>query len=374
MSSTTDSRALAFSTKGGRSYTGSLAIVDEADFIPDLGQFLNAVKPTVDGGGQLFLISTSDKRRPVSPFKNLFRAATGCAPAVGGAGAYEAIFLPWQARPDRDAAWYARTKAEMFAQRGTDDDFYAEYPATPEEALAPLQFDRRIPYMWIEPVFVPRASAPQAAAARAAIGRHPSHGKAPSLPGLAVYVTPQPDRAYVIGADPAEGNPNSDESAATALDSSTGEEVAAGRADRADGFRRLSGATGAGITMPLSCPSATTTAIRYWQRWRDRRVRVLCGHDGKPGWLSNAKGKTLLYNALADAIRDGACIIHTAETAGQIASIEASTLRAPQGLHDDRADSFALAIVAANRDNRVTPAHMCRSRSACRDRFGLFLI
>lgn len=357
---TTDSRALAFSTKGGRSYTGSLALVDEADFIPDLGQFLNAVKPTVDGGGQLFLISTSDKRRPVSPFKNLFRAATGCAPAVGGAGAYEAIFLPWQARPDRDAAWYARTKAEMFAQRGTDDDFYAEYPATPEEALAPLQFDRRIPYMWIEPVFVPRASAPQAAAARAAIGRHPSHGKAPSLPGLAVYVTPQPDRAYVIGADPAEGNPNSDESAATALDSSTGEEVAAlaGRIEPTvfagylgqlarwyNDAAILSERNNHGHTV-LAALAATGGS------------RVLCGHDGKPGWLSNAKGKTLLYNALADAIRDGACIIHTAETAGQIASIEASTLRAPQGLHDDRADSFALAIVAANRDNRVTPAHI----------------
>ncbi len=329
---TTDSRALAFSTKGGRSYTGSLAIVDEADFIPDLGQFLNAVKPTVDGGGQLFLISTSDKRRPVSPFKNLFRAATGCAPAVGGAGAYEAIFLPWQARPDRDAAWYARTKAEMFAQRGTDDDFYAEYPATPEEALAPLQFDRRIPYMWIEPVFVPRASAPQAAAARAAIGRHPSHGKAPSLPGLAVYVTPQPDRAYVIGADPAEGNPNSDESAATALDSSTGEEVAAlaGRIEPTvfgcylgqlarwyNDAAILSERNNHGHTVLAALARQAGRAVVRARR--QTRLAV------------ERQGKTLLYNALADAIRDGACIIHTAETAGQIASIEASTLRAHRG-------------------------------------------
>jgi hypothetical protein len=69
------SRVLAFSTKGGRSYTGTLALVDEADFVPDLGQFLNGVKPTIDAGGKLFLVSTSDKRRPVSTFKNLFRAA-----------------------------------------------------------------------------------------------------------------------------------------------------------------------------------------------------------------------------------------------------------------------------------------------------------
>ena len=158
-------------------------------------------------------------------------------------------------------------------------------PATPEEALAPLQFDRRIPYMWIEPVFVPRASAPQAAAARAAIGRHPSHGKAPSLPGLAVYVTPQPDRAYVIGADPAEGNPNSDESAATALDSSTGEEVAAlagqieptvfagylGQLARwYNDAAILSERNNHGHTV-LAALAATGGS------------RVLCGHDGKPG-------------------------------------------------------------------------------------------
>jgi len=351
---TTGSRALAFSTKGGRSYTGSLALVDEADFIPDLGQFLNAVKPTVDGGGQLFLISTSDKRRPVSPFKNLFRAATDCASAVGGAGAYEAIFLPWQARPDRDAAWYARTKAEMFAQRGTDDDFYAEYPATPEEALAPLQFDRRIPYKWIEHVFMPRAPEPQAAASQL------PNVNAPSLPGLAVYVTPQPGRTYVIGADPAEGNPNSDESAATALDAVTSEEVAAltGRIEPtvfAGYLAQLARWYHDAAILPERNNHGHTVLAALTATGE---THVLCGHDGRPGWLSNAKGKTLLYNALADAVRDGACVIHTAETAGQIASIEASTLRAPQGLHDDRADSFALAIVAANQDNRVAPAHI----------------
>jgi hypothetical protein len=48
------SRALAFSTRAGRSYTGTLALVDEADFVPELAQFLNAVKPTIDAGGQLF--------------------------------------------------------------------------------------------------------------------------------------------------------------------------------------------------------------------------------------------------------------------------------------------------------------------------------
>ena len=33
--------------------------------------------------------------------------------------------------------WYTRQRAEMFEQQGTDDDFFAEYPETPEQALAP---------------------------------------------------------------------------------------------------------------------------------------------------------------------------------------------------------------------------------------------
>jgi hypothetical protein len=48
----------------------------------------------------------------------------------------------------------------------------------------------------------------------------------------------------------------------------------------------------------------------------------------------------------ADAVRDGACLIRGSETAAQLASIEASTLNAPEGLMDDRADAYALAVAA----------------------------
>jgi hypothetical protein len=75
-------------------------------------------------------------------------------------------------------------------------------------------------------------------------------------------------------------------------------------------------------------------------------LRVLAGHDDRPGWLSNVKGKPLLYGLAADAVREAACVIRGDETAAQLASIEASTLRAPAGLRDDRADAFALAIAA----------------------------
>ena len=64
------------------------------------------------------------------------------------------------------------------------------------------------------------------------------------------------------------------------------------------------------------------------------------------GWLSNIRGKPLLYGLVADTVREQVCRVRSSETATQLASIEASTLRAPEGLHDDRADAFALAIAA----------------------------
>ena len=170
----TGSRFLAFPTTGGRSYTGTIAVVDECDFVPDLGGFLNAVKPTIDAGGQLFLITTSDKKRPLSTFKRLYqRTSTELAQALNGLGDYVPVFLPWYARPDRDAAWYETQRAEMFAQKGSDDDLHAEYPETPEQALAPESLDRRFAFAWIEAIYAEQA--PLAVPG------------APAVPGLAVY-------------------------------------------------------------------------------------------------------------------------------------------------------------------------------------------
>ncbi len=319
------SRALAFSTKGGRSYTGTFALVDEADFVPDLNQFLNAVKPTIDAGGQLCLVSTSDKRRPVSTFKNLFRAS------LQGTGDYRHVFLPWHARPDRDARWHAVTKAEMFAQRGTDDDFLAEYPATPAEALAPEQLDRRIPLDWVLAVSETDAR---------------PGGLPLAVPGLEAWAGVVSGRRYVIGVDPAEGNVHSDESVACVLDGETWAQVALLAC-------RVEPATFAGYLVQLAHyyndadlmierNNHGHLVIREVQC--DGGMKVLDGYDKRPGWLSNVKGKPLLYGVLASAVKDQLVVVRDTETANQLASIEASTLRAPSGLHDDRADAFALAV------------------------------
>ena len=70
---------LAFPTTGGRSYTASLVVVDEADFAgtsgaDNLDALLAAVKPTIDAGCRLILLSTADKSKLQSAFKRIYGA------------------------------------------------------------------------------------------------------------------------------------------------------------------------------------------------------------------------------------------------------------------------------------------------------------
>ena len=106
------SRVLALPTTAGDSYTATLAIVDEADLVPDLGKLLRSVKPTIDGGGRLILLSRADKSTPQSVFKKIYNAAKQHRTE------WTAIFLPWQARPDRDQAWYQAQKADFLYRTG----------------------------------------------------------------------------------------------------------------------------------------------------------------------------------------------------------------------------------------------------------------
>jgi hypothetical protein len=81
------------------------------------------------------------------------------------------------------------------------------------------------------------------------------------------------------------------------------------------------------------------------QKLRDNgQTAILLGYDDKPGWSSNVKGKKLLYDLAAEVIQQKATSIPDQDTRLQLASIEASTLRAPTGLHDDYADAFCLAL------------------------------
>lgn len=318
--------ARAFSPSSGDSYSATLAIVDEADLIPDLNRLMRAVKPTIDNGGQMILLSRPDKRKPVSEFKNIYKGA------AAGQNGWAPVFLPWSVHPSRSPEWYREQERDILSRTGSKDDLFEQYPGTVYEALAPRTQDKRIPFEWLTQVFEPL-----------------DEGNPIGMPGLKVFRLPEPGRRYVIGGDPAEGNPTSDDSAATVLDRRTGEEVASLGA-------KLQPATFAACLDILSTwyngaqllveRNNHGHAVLLWLA-DNSTASLLPGHDGKVGWLSSSKGKALMYSDLVEAIRNEEVKIRTEETYMQLASIEGSTLLAPEGEHDDRADSFAIAWQAS---------------------------
>jgi hypothetical protein len=168
------------------------------------------------------------------------------------------------------------------------------------------------------------------------------------MKGHGQKLTRKPEgHVYVIGIDPAEGNPTSDDSALEVLDADTGEEVAC-----------LAG------KFPPQVLAAYAHQIGTWYNWAllmcernnhghavlgwlagNSHLQCLLGKDGKPGWLSSTLGKTQLYDAAAEAFLNGQVIVHHFATLDQRASIDGHTLRAPPGDLDDRADAFALASI-----------------------------
>lgn len=324
------SRAKAFPTTGGRSYTASLVIVDEADYIPNLNGLLGAVKPTIDAGGQLVLLSTSDKSKPESAFKKIYRAAKA------GANRYRPLFYAWKERPGRTTEWYEEQRRDILSATGSADDLHERYPATDIEALSARTLDKRLPPQWLDQCFVERN------------GLIPLPDGAPSLPGLEVFAPPHSGGRYVLAADPAEGNPCSDDSAMEVIDLLTGEEMAslAGRfqpsvfAAYIDQLGRWY--NNAPVLVERNNHGH---AVLLWLAEHSRLVRLV-GLDSREGWLTTSHSKAMMWSLTGDALREKATVLHSFATRMQLGSIEGGTLRAPVGEHDDRAVAFGLCCVA----------------------------
>lgn len=116
--------SLAATKNAGRSLTAALAILDEWAFMAWPRQTLAAVKPTIDAGGKLFIISSADGQG--SAYHQFWQHAQA------GINGYKAIFLPWSAHPDRDAAWRDQKIVEA---SGDTASVLREYPANDLEAF-----------------------------------------------------------------------------------------------------------------------------------------------------------------------------------------------------------------------------------------------
>lgn len=328
------SRALSFPTTGGRSYTATMVVVDEADFIPDLGAVISATQPTIDAGGRMVVLSSANKLTPLSRFKTLFRAA------IAKTVSYVAVFLAWNVAPWRTPEWYAQKRAD--AERLDElDDLNKEYPTTWAEALAPAAKDKRIRYAWIEQCYYELDLLPENR-------KRNLESTAPAIEGLTLYRLPEPGKKYVLGADPAEGNPSSDDSAFDVLERESGEQVAtlAGKF-QPEIFAAHMDVIGTFFNKADVLPERNNHGhtVIVWLR-EHSKLKILKAQDDKDGWNTTALSKSLLYDNATTMLREQETVLHNFETVTQLSLIEGATLSAPKEMHDDRATSLVLALIA----------------------------
>jgi hypothetical protein len=331
------SSARAFAVRGGSGdgYTFSGVLIDEASLCPDLALLLRSVEPTISGGGKLIQISRANKDASVSAFNNIFHAA------LRGENDYVPVFLPWWTRPERDKAWYFEQKADSLSVDGTTDALWEQYPGSIQEALAPKVMGKRFQFSKLQAVY--EESEPIAV-----IGQYDGNiAELPDIPGLRVYRPPQDDETYVIGADSAEGNPNSDFSTFVVFSESDGGEVTTFR-DRVEPsvlgdyiIKAAKWYNDAG-TLPERNNHGHATI-----QWIDSNseIEILLGQNERPGWLNNKQGKIIIYDHLVDTVAEQGVIIRDMDTFNELAALEGN-LQAPTGLHDDLADAAALGVYA----------------------------
>lgn len=116
--------SLAATKRAGRTFTAAKVILDEWAFMQWPRETLAAVKPTIDAGGQLIIISTADGYG--SAYHQFWQAA------ASGANGYTPIFLPWTARPDRGPGWRDQKIIEASGDRVS---VLREYPENDIEAF-----------------------------------------------------------------------------------------------------------------------------------------------------------------------------------------------------------------------------------------------
>jgi hypothetical protein len=318
-------QATAATQDAGSSFTASLVILDEFAKMLWAKQLYTAVKPTIDAGGKLFVISTA--KGIGNPFHELW------IKAERGLSNFVAVFLPWWSRPGRDQAWYD----SIVADANDLDEVKQEYCASSHEAFISSGTPRFL-YSWLQ------QQEKNLGVPEVATDENPERfpDELMGIPGLTVYSWPEMDRTYCIGADPSEGLPHSDPSPATIVDMETWEEVAVldGRFEPtlfAEYLYRLGMFYNAAHLIVGRNNHGHATLAKLIELGYPCLVKYR--KDEREGWPENVQTKVQMVDDLAAALKDGVVTIHSAATLSEMQiyqKLENGKTGAPEGYHDDR--------------------------------------
>lgn len=315
----------------GRSLTASLVILDECGFLQWATQLYTAMKPVIDGGGQLIVLSTANG------IGNLFHRLW--SRTVKKLTNFHSIFLPWWSRPGRTVEWYQQQVADA------DDPIKVlqEYPATALEAF--IASGRvRFQGKWIE--------------RQVANLREPLHEKATplalqDLPGLRLFSLPKANRRYVLGCDVAEGKEGGDYSAAVLLDAETWEEVATLHGNWEPGAfagycLTLATAFDAELAVERNNHGHAVLLALAMANDGEGYHKLVCGPDGAAGWLTSTKSKPIMVALGAEVLRDGLATVRNAALLDELQVYQTNangSTSAPEDYHDDLTMAWLIALV-----------------------------
>lgn len=182
-----------------------------------------------------------------------------------------------------------------------------------------------------------------------------------------IWVPPDPQHRYCIGADVAEGLDHGDYSDAAVLDANTGELVAKwhGHIPPRDFATQLD-LLGRYYNFALVGCEANNHGVstidqlrelKYPRLFRKRTIgETLKKTTIKWGWHTTRQSKPLMIDGLDQAIREGSVIIYDRHTLGELRTyVRDEKGRLHGSPHDDRVISLAIAVQMLNYVNSVEP-------------------
>lgn len=272
-----------------RGETAFLVIVDEWASFENAEEAWASIQPVADIGGRVCGISTA--KGEGSFFHRLWLGAEARD------NSFYPIFHPWWAVPERDQEWYDRQVRDLEPWQ-----LYQEYPSNPEEAFV----GSGNPFFNLEVV---RANRPREAKWKGFVRYDPEASEVryqrdqDDAGPLWVYEEPSPRKAYVVGADIAQGLEHGDWSVAYVMEAESGEIVAVYRAKpEPDEFAHILYGLGYMYGYALLAPEVNNHGrstvdhlkrLKYGRIYR-RRSKLKRGGDAPTetiGWLTTHGNK-----------------------------------------------------------------------------------
>lgn len=351
-------------TDPARGESAYMIFVDEWAHFEDAERAWAAIEPAADIGGRVHALSSANGSG------NLFH--TMYVAAETGTSEFKNIFFPWNAVPERNAAWYATKKRSMLEWQ-----LHQEYPSTPNEAF----IKSGNPVFDIDVLMAMETDDPNHRGYLHPTGPRSSELHFDSDGPLQVWELPRTMGKYVVGADVAEGLEHGDYSVAHVIDIESGKVVAKWRGHiDPDLFGShvlwylgwfynyaLMGpeVNNHGLTTVSALSNKGYGNMYYRSTYDERTMKK----GKKLGWLTTAKSKPLMVDELVRAMRpeaseDGGYIPFTAEldlrdseTVGELMTFRRDIDGKMRGSpYDDQTMSLAIANQMRKHSFTVDPS------------------